>query len=342
MENDPPPTAAQTSHDQVLGAAPPQSVVPHRAALPPFAALRAFDAVARLGGMRKAAQFLNIDHAVVSRHLRALENWTRTQLIERMHTGSVLTDAGLRYHQRIASAIDEIAQATLDLTFSPDPKRLEIWCMPGFASRWLVPRIGAFEAENPDLRIDVRPSDRAPDMQRHEAHIDIRYRAIYEPAITLPPGVRFIEIASPVVIPVATPTYLASRKPIGSVKDFMLFDLLHEDSFDNWRTWLLRHGLEPDVTIVGPKFWHGHLTVEAALRGRGIALVNHFLASDDLRSGALVEIGRGLFEPLSLGAYMFSAREDQWRFPPVANCRYWLLDAIERELGHSSARLVHD
>ena len=341
MENDRPP-AVQTSYDQVPGAAPPQSVVPHRAALPPFAALRAFDAVARLGGMRKAAQFLNIDHAVVSRHLRALENWTRAHLIERTRTGSVLTDEGLRYHQRIASAIDEIAQATLDLTFSPDPNRLEIWCMPGFASRWLVPRIGAFEAENPDLRIDVRPSDRAPDLQRHEADIDIRYRAIYEPSMILPPGVRSIEIASPAVIPVATPAYLASRKPITSAKDLMLFDLLHEDSFDNWRTWLVRHGLDPDAAIAGPKLWHGHLTVEAALRGRGIALANHFLASDDLASGALVEVGRGLFEPLSLGAYMFSAREAQWRFPPVANCRHWLLDAVERELSRSSARLFHD
>lgn len=86
-----------------------------RRALPPFETLRAFDAIARLGGVRKAAQYLCRDHAVVSRHLRAIEDWTGTQLIRRTPAGSVLTEEGLRYHRDIASALDLIARATVDL-----------------------------------------------------------------------------------------------------------------------------------------------------------------------------------------------------------------------------------
>ena len=41
---------------------------PQRKALPPFEGLRAFDAIARLGGVRKAAKWLDRDHAVLSRH----------------------------------------------------------------------------------------------------------------------------------------------------------------------------------------------------------------------------------------------------------------------------------
>jgi len=44
----------------------------HPKALPPFAALRAFEAVGREGGIRKAAASLGIDHAVISRHIRQL------------------------------------------------------------------------------------------------------------------------------------------------------------------------------------------------------------------------------------------------------------------------------
>jgi LysR family glycine cleavage system transcriptional activator len=86
-----------------------------RRALPPFETLRAFDAIARLGGVRKAAQYLCRDHAVVSRHLRAIEDWTGTKLIQRTPAGSVLTEDGLRYHRDIASALDLIARATVDL-----------------------------------------------------------------------------------------------------------------------------------------------------------------------------------------------------------------------------------
>ena len=42
---------------------PPASNPPSRKSLPPFEALRAFDAVARLGGVRE----LHIGHAIVSR-----------------------------------------------------------------------------------------------------------------------------------------------------------------------------------------------------------------------------------------------------------------------------------
>ncbi len=86
-----------------------------RRALPPFETLRAFDAIARLGGVRKAAQYLCRDHAVISRHLRAIETWTGAQLIRRTAAGSVLTEDGVRYHRDIANALDIIARATVDL-----------------------------------------------------------------------------------------------------------------------------------------------------------------------------------------------------------------------------------
>lgn len=93
----------------------PGSPLASRRALPPFETLRAFDAIARLGGVRKAAQYLSRDHAVISRHLRAIETWTGTKLIRRTAAGSVLTEDGVRYHRDIANALDIIARATVDL-----------------------------------------------------------------------------------------------------------------------------------------------------------------------------------------------------------------------------------
>lgn len=101
----------------------PNSQLQSRRALPPFETLRAFDAIARLGGVRKAAQYLCRDHAVISRHLRAIEDWTGTKLIQRSAVGSVLTEDGVRYHRDIASALDIIARATADLIRRGDSQK---------------------------------------------------------------------------------------------------------------------------------------------------------------------------------------------------------------------------
>ncbi len=76
-----------------------------RKLLPAFQTLRAFEAVGRLSGIRRAAQDLQLDHAVVSRHLRTLEEWAGTPLIARQNGRSVLTDEGVRYHARISAAL---------------------------------------------------------------------------------------------------------------------------------------------------------------------------------------------------------------------------------------------
>ncbi len=42
---------------------------------PSFGSLKAFELIGRLGGIRKAAIALGVDHAAVSRHLKSLEEW---------------------------------------------------------------------------------------------------------------------------------------------------------------------------------------------------------------------------------------------------------------------------
>ncbi|MDE1146482.1 MAG: LysR substrate-binding domain-containing protein [Azospirillaceae bacterium] len=313
--------------------------LPNRKALPPFAALRAFDAVARLGGVRKAAEVLSLDHAVISRHLRTLEAWTGTALIERTRAGAVMTEEGSRYHKRIAKAMDDIAGATLDLMKTSDNSRLLTWCMPGFAFHWLMERLGQFEAANPGLEIELRPTDVCPDFAKHEADVDIRLSPSYGPPLILPPGVQSVEIAQPPTIPLASPAYLASAPPIARQTDLLRHQLLHEESFDVWGTWLSSHGVMEAGDLTGPRLWHAHLTLDAARRGRGIALGNHLIAAADIAAGRLVEVGVGLpgFEHMPLGTYLFIARADRWKAPPIARYRQWLLAEVAKELPKAMA-----
>ena len=302
----------------------------NRKTLPPFAALRAFEAVGRLSGIRRAAQTLGLDHAVVSRHLRALEDWAGTRLVDRTQGRAVLTPEGLRYHIRVTKALAELCDATNELLSRNNERRLSICCVPGFASAWLAQRLKLFQSANPELELELRPTDEGPDFMRYEADVDIRYVSGPQPisASTTSSGVRRFEIARPPVWPVASPECLAALPKITQASDLLKAPLLHEESHDQWRYWLSVNGVTPPEQLPGPRLWHAHLTVEAARRGQGIALANPFLLGDDLSTGRLVDPLAEISPPVALGAYVFTARADRWQAPAIVRFRHWLKKAV--------------
>src|ERR1700741_2703119 len=146
-----------------------------RKAIPPFASLRAFEAGGRLGGIRRAATELCVDHAVVSRHLRGLEAWIGRALFDRSGSTPVLTTAGQQYHEIIARAMADIAQGTRNVVRLDRNSRILIWSVPGFASRWLAANIDQFMDLYPSIEIDLRPTDVGPNFFSDEADGDIRF-----------------------------------------------------------------------------------------------------------------------------------------------------------------------
>lgn len=307
--------------------------VDDRKSLPPFATLRAFEAVGRYSGIRRAAQALNLDHAVVSRHLRSLEEWAGVQLVHRAHGNATLTNEGAKYHARVTAALAEISDATAELICQRQTNRLNIWCVPGLASQWLTSRLSAFQTANPGIDLELHPTDGSPDFSRYEADVDIRYVAGNDPisATTTCGGVRRFEIARPPVLAVASPQCLAGLPPIHSARDLLQAPLLHEESHRQWQSWFALHGVDAPVTLQGPRLWHAHLTVEAARRGQGVALANPFLLADDLSTGRLVPVLGCTAHESTLGAYVFAARADRWQNAAVVRFRRWLKQAINNE-----------
>jgi DNA-binding transcriptional LysR family regulator len=294
-----------------------------RAKLPPFAALRAFEAVGALGGIRRAAVELAVDHAAISRHLRTLEQWTGTALVERgAGRGGRLTPQGLIYYRHVMRALAELANATSDLQFQGSDTHLRIWCMPGLASQWLVGRIGGFQASYPDLGLEVQPSEVLPDFDAQQADAWVHY-VIDGQVPTLPDRLRSVTVARPRILAVAAPSYLAAAPVVDRPADLLRHTLLHEANANQWRRWLGCLDVEAPTDLRGPRFWQGHLTLGAARQGQGIALANTLLVLDDLAEGRLVEVGG--WEPIFLGSYWFTARADGWRGRAIGNFRDWLV-----------------
>ena len=300
--------------------------------VPSLAMLRAFDAFGRAGGIRKAAQMLEVDHAVVSRHLTALEAFVGTALVDRSGGIRGLTSDGAEYHRRISAAFQDISNATLMLRKRHD-QQLLIWCSPGFAYHWLSPRLASFAAQDEEIAFELRPMDYGPDFAINEADGDIRY-VRHIARMAEPPDCRWVKLATPLVYPVASPTFadsIASR--LREARDLLGMRLLHEESDTEWRLWFESQGLTLPPAIAGPRFWHAHVMLDAAKSGQGIALANDFLVRNDLLSGQLVALKpfEAEFRPASIGSYHFTARSDRWHNDALARFRNWLI----REAGRA-------
>jgi LysR family glycine cleavage system transcriptional activator len=146
--------------------------------LPPLKGIIAFEVVARLGSINKAADELSVTASAVSHQINNLEGFVGRKLFERTSRGLVLTPVGERYQNDVTGALALIASAAHNARNAEGVEVLRIHVSPSFASRWLMPRLPTFLAEHADLRIQLSASHTHSDFSRGEVDLDIRYGAI--------------------------------------------------------------------------------------------------------------------------------------------------------------------
>lgn len=280
----------------------------------PLSALRAFDAVARLGSFRRAAAELEIGHASVVRHIRNLQDWSSRQLVATSTKGVELTDDGQALHRSTAAAMGQIREAAE--AFGPDPsiRVLRLWCASGLAARWLVPKVPELEALLPGHQILIRPTEALPDFSRGEADALIRYGRVDLD------GAETTELDCPRMYPVASPEFLERHGPIGSVADLVRAPLIHEASTVQWREWLALAGCPVAASLPGLQLWQADLALDAAERGQGVALANARL----LRKGHREMLVELLSTDIRLQPYVLVVPHRLRKSRAVSTLRDWL------------------
>jgi DNA-binding transcriptional LysR family regulator len=292
--------------------------------VPPFASLRAFEAVFRVGGIRKAAEELGLSHTVVSRHIKKLEAWMGGALVLRTGNILVLTEAGRKLHSRVTAAISEIGDAIEEFRGFHRAAPLRLWCVPGLSIQWLAGEIADFERENTHRQVELRSTDTMANLAAHEADADIRYYRDDAKDVPDDRGLQCFEIARPFVQPVASPDLANSLGEAISKRTIFDLPFLHEDNDNEWRAWLTTNGMSVSGKLSGLKCWQAHLLIAAAREGRGIALASRLLVERDIVDGRLVPLNIPGTEPIALGAYILAAREDRWSDTTLVALRHRL------------------
>ncbi|TQV68322.1 LysR substrate-binding domain-containing protein [Denitrobaculum tricleocarpae] len=246
--------------------------------LPPFKALNAFEATARLGGVRAAAAELAVTQSAVSHQLANLENHLRAALFHRQGKRLILTDTGRDYLNRIGPVLDHLEEATFEAANHSQVETLTVSAPPSFLAMWLLPRIANFTAGHEDL--DLRLLERLT-LAPEEETIDcaIEYRLAPDSASNA------TQILSDQVVPLASPDLIA-RHSIRSLDDLSEVTLIEtERRLISWQA-ILRESpkLESQRFLSVSYSLHAF---EAARLGLGVALGNRYNAQRFIDEGSL-------------------------------------------------------
>lgn len=288
--------------------------------LPPLAALKAFEATARLGSLTAAATELFVTHGAVSRHIRTLENWAGTQLFERTGKRLKLTEAGRRYRDEVGLAFDAIRAATERLRASTSKSRqITVNALPTFAMRWLLPRLARYQRSEPQVELRLVTSDETVERLAHGSY-DI---AIRRQATPFPKGIAGAAFLEETEVPVAAPELLASR-PVETPADLAQHTLLHADTRPGaWSRWLSAAGAEAVEMDAGRQdFDHFYLALQAASDGLGIALGPLPIIAEEIRTGRLAKALEGPVIPSR--PYCWLVPEAQASDPLIEGFCTWL------------------
>lgn len=273
-----------------------------------------------MGSYVEAAKALHVTQPAVGRHVKLLEEWLGIQLFERTSRGVTLTPSGRKYHQKIARALQQIIDAGQELQPGSAERWLRIMAVPGFAKRWLTPRLESIRHLRPGLKVAIEPNSTFTEVDSKAADLGIGYGVEGQY-----PHVR-ATLIRPRVFPICSPAYLASIEPILQPLDLIKHNLIHYDDGEWWNMWFNALGIDSQLSTDVLYVSNDH-ALSVAESGQGIALANEVLVRDELKAGTLV---RAVDVEVALESYQLitpageSTADIDW-------FAQWLADALRDE-----------
>jgi LysR family glycine cleavage system transcriptional activator len=287
--------------------------------LPPLNPLRAFEATARRGSVSAAARELNVTHGAISHQIKTLEESLKTPLFERGGKRLKLTAQGALLLPTVSQAFESIASAAALMARPATSGRLNIACVAGLLSFWIIPRLNSFTEQYPDITVSLFATNAPAILNDSTTDVGIFYND----------GV-FSNVWSSLwseiqLFPVASPSLLNTR-PLRTIRDLADHAVLHGDGGREWNTWLRA----ADATgLIGRQHYlnDARLSTEAAQHGQGIAL------GDTITAGRLIAKGE-LIVPFDIsvpaGQAFYVACRPEVRSAPIVNVFIdWLFASLD-------------
>ena len=283
--------------------------------LPPFSAVKAFEAAARHLGFRAAADELCLSPSAISHQIRALEDYLATALFRRDGNRISLTGTGRDYAGRLSQLLDHLDNSTRKARAGAHDQTLRVLCTPGFAARWLVPRLAGF-AHAQAIRLHIAEGAPSTHFQTNDADVVIKWRDDAEEGVDVVP---FIHSAR---YPVASPALL-ERETISHPRDLLRLTLFRDEVDDQWPAWFRAAGVVADLSEGDPIYPNCEYASTAAEASLGVSLAYEAVVGPTVAQGRLVRLFGATTLPFTIYAIATeTTRRDE---PLIRAFRDWLL-----------------
>ena len=288
--------------------------------LPPFAAVRAFEAAARHLSYTKAADELCLSPSAISHQVRSLEEYLDTKLFERHNNKMQLTLTGNAYAGKMTSLLD-VFEANTSETAHTANQFLRVLCTPGFAARWLVPRLNRF-VEPSAIRLRVSTGAPSTDFQANDADVVIGWAD--DPVA----GAEVVPLMQSSRYPVAAPSFLRKHR-IETPEDLFGITLMHDETMDKWAEWFAAAGVEQPDLPKWPTFPNCELATSGAEQGLGVSLAYDIMVRETIASGRLVRLFDAVTVPFVI--YSFVCQRSRASEPLIAAFREFVFNEVEAD-----------
>jgi len=248
--------------------------------------MRSFVTVAKVGSFSGAAKQLGSSGSLISRHVADLEKQLGVRLVNRTARSVSLTEPGLRYSEfahRILDEIDAEDAKIAELHDRPEGP-LSIICPKWIGSLDLGDAIAAFSVAHPKIAVRFElggMSDRTYDF------LDSGFDVAFHTRDLRDSSVRLKKIASLPFVLCAAKSYIDQHGPLTDPNDLAHHDCLVHINDPVWR---IGHGHASTLHKIRNVAFMSNSYIalqKAAVHGRGIALIPHRPAYEDLVNGTL-------------------------------------------------------
>lgn len=256
--------------------------------------LRAFVATAHTGSFTAAAHQLGVSNRLTSKYVAALEHRLGTRLLQRTTRKVGLTPAGEDLIARAPALLDDlddligsIAEGSRGLS-----GKIRVSAPVTFGEVYVTGMLARFARQNPDLKFDLRLSDRYVDLASDG--FDLAFRIGRSDMQSL----KTLNLGTVSSLLVASPDYIRAHGKPGSPGELAHHICIVDTNRRVPHIWVFdMDGTETVVQIRGRfQVNSAQAAVDLAVSGMGIAYVPRFALHDTVETGLLVpmleEFGR--------------------------------------------------
>jgi len=288
-----------------------------------MAALSAFEAAARHESFTLAARELSVTESAISRQVGLLEASLGVSLFVRIKQRVTLTRSGRLYSEQVREAIRALERHTLAIAAHGSGRgHLELAVLPTFGQEWLIPRLPAFYARHPDIRINMGVRNNPFSFEDEHFDAAIHHGKPIWPHATLELlfGERMTAIARKDLI----------GERVKRPEDLFSFPLLYSTTRpDSWRQWFEAVGVATMPDSVNSAGFEIHsLLVRAAESGLGVALVPELFVPESAWRHGLVRAHE--FVLPAQDSYHLAYPPERQDSLPLQRFRDWIRDEAKR------------